>query len=208
MKKTVLLFLVIVISSSFGIIIKGNSSYHSFESLELTEGKLLADYTKDDYSEYYKKVSKRMFAGWRVHKVHEDVKVSYVTETMFSYYNDGYTPIDYTFKMDRKQTTKVSLSSSGSIGLKSQADGKGFKHNLDASLKLTSEYTQTSEEKESYEVSFEVDPGTQVDLFIYGEGKITNGVAARYLFWIRLDRGGFEIFMITTQYQRLEKKRI
>jgi hypothetical protein len=110
--------------------------------------------------------------------------------------------------MDRKQTTKVSLSASGSIGLKSQTSSKGFKNNLDASLKLSSEYTQTTEDKESYEISFEVDPGTQVDLFIYGEGKITNGVAARYLFWIRLDRGGFEIFMITTQYQRLEKKRI
>jgi hypothetical protein len=192
----------------FTLNIQANSSYHSFESLELTEGKLLSDYTKDDYSTYYKKVSKRMFAGWRVHKVNEDIKVSYVTETMFSYYNDGYTPIDYTFKMDRKQTTKVSLSSSGSIGLKSDTSGKGFKHNLDASLKLTSEYTQTTEEKESYEISFEVDPGTQVDLFVYGEGKITNGVAARYLFWIRLDRGGFEIFMITTQYQRLEKKKI
>jgi hypothetical protein len=131
-----------------------------------------------------------------------------VTETIFSYYNDGYTEIDYTFKMDRKQTSKVSLSSSGSIGLKSSTGTKGFKHDLDSSLKLTSEYTETSEEKESYEISFEVDPGTQVDLYIYGEGKITNGVAARYLCWIRLDRGGFEVFMITTQYQRLEKKRI
>jgi len=185
-----------------------NSSYHAYESITMNEGKLLQDFSKEDYQTYYKKVSQRKVFGWSIHKVNSNAKVTYITETLFSYYNDGYTPIEYTFKMDRKQTTKVSLSASGSIGLKNQVDSKGFKNNLDSSLKLTAEYTQTTEEKEFYEIEFKVDPGTQVDLYIYGEGKITNGVAARYLCWIRLDQGGFEIFLVTTQYQRLEKKRI
>ena len=42
------------------------------------------------------------------------------------------------------------------------------------------------------------------NLYVYGEGLISNGVAANYLFWIRTKRGG-EIFYVTTQYYRLEK---
>ena len=37
-----------------------------------------------------------------------------------------------------------------------------------------------------------------------GKEKITNGVAKNYLFWIEIAKGGFEIFVVTTHYQRLE----
>ncbi|MDO9629375.1 MAG: hypothetical protein Q7I99_05680, partial [Acholeplasmataceae bacterium] len=84
----------------------------------------------------------------------------------------------------------------------------GFKNNLDGSLKLTAEYQIQTEDKEVYDISLKVDPGTQVDLYTYGEGKLTNGVAANYYWWIRTQRGGFEVFVVTTEYQRLEKKRI
>ena len=53
-----------------------------------------------------------------------------------------------------------------------------------------------------------VDPGTQANLYTYGEGKISNGVASRYFFWILLDKGGYEVFSVTTQYYRLEKTTI
>jgi hypothetical protein len=208
MKKFFFLLIMLGLSLLMSINLQADTGYHSFESLELTQGELLENYTKEDYTSYYKEVDQRKFSGWRIHTVHKNIKVSYITETLFSYYNDGFTAIDYAFKLDRKVSTKVSLSATGSIGLKVSKDGKAFKNNLDSSLKLSAEYTQTSEDKESFEIKFKVDPGTQVDLYIYGEGKITNGVAARYLFWMRLDRGGFEIFLVTTQYQRLEKKQI
>ena len=54
----------------------------------------------------------------------------------------------------------------------------------------------------------QVDPQTMANLFVMGEGKITNGVASRYLFWLELEKGGFEVFVITTQYYRLEKVKI
>jgi hypothetical protein len=208
MKKFIFICLLSALMMILGTKVSANTAYHSFETLELSEGKLLTDFTKDEYKVYYKNVDKRKFAGWRVFEVYDDIKVSYVTETIFSYYNDGYTSIDYAFKLEMKETTKLSLSASGSIGLKSSTESKGFKNNLESSLKLSAEYTKVTDNKSTYEINFEVDPGTQVDLYVYGEGKISNGVAARYLFWIRLDRGGYEVFIITTQYQRLEKKRI
>ncbi len=184
------------------------TNYTSFESITLTEGKLLENYSKEDYEKYYKLVDQRKFGGWKIHKVSSNVKVSYISETLFSYYNDGLTAIDYHYKLDRKISTKLGLSATGSIGMKSSSDQKGFKNNLEGSLKLSADYQRQTEDKETYDISLKVDPGTQVDLYIYGEGKLTNGVAANYYFFIRTQRGGFEVFVVTTEYQRLEKKRI
>lgn len=187
---------------------EASSNYQSYEYITMTSGKLLEDFSTDDYKSYYKKVDKRIFVGWKVYKVNSNVKMTYITETLFSYYNDGYTAIDYTYKLDRKVSSKLALSASGSIGIKLSQNKQAFKNNLDSSLKLSSDYSISSEDKESYEISLKVDPGTQVDLYVYGEGKITNGVACRYFLWIKADQGGYEIFLVTTQYQRLEKKRI
>jgi len=188
--------------------VHAETAYQTFESIEVPKGKLLQDFTKEDYESYYQEVDKRKFMGWQVHQVHKNIKVTYVSETLFSYYNNGFTAIDYKYKLDRKVNSKLGVSATGSIGIKNATDGKGFKNNLDGSLKLSVDYTLSKEDKESFDISLKVDPGTQVDLYVYGEGKISNGVAARYVFWIRADRGGYEVFLVTTQYQRLEKKRI
>ncbi|MBU1093647.1 MAG: hypothetical protein KKH01_04210 [Firmicutes bacterium] len=208
MKKIVFLVLFVACFLGSELIALGSTNYQSFESITLPSGELLEDFSDDDYKTYYKKVDKRKFMGWNVYKVNSNVKITYVSETLFSYYNDGYTAIDYTYTLDRKVSSKLGLSATGTIGIKTSAEKVAFKNNLDGSLKLSADYTVSTEDKESYEISLKVDPGTQVDLYIYGEGKITNGVASRYFFWIRADRGGYEVFVVTTEYQRLEKKKI
>lgn len=185
-----------------------DADYQAFEELEIESGELLSDFSSSDYRTYYKKVTKRKFFGWRVHKVNKDIGCHYITETLFSYYNNGYTPISYRYKVTEDSTSKLSLSATGSIGIKTTSNSSQFKKNLDSALKLSAEYTTTSKKTETYELEIEVDPGTQVDLYIYGEGKITNGVAAYYAFWFRTSKGGYEAFVVTTQYTRLEKKRI
>ncbi|MBN2300701.1 MAG: hypothetical protein JXC31_05890 [Acholeplasmataceae bacterium] len=208
MKKLSGLILFIIVFSCIRFNSDASSNYQNYESVTMTSGKLLENFSNDDYKSYYKKVDKRKFMGWRVYKVNSNIKMTYISETLFSYYNDGYTAIDYTYKLDRKVSSKLALSASGSIGIKFSKDKQIFKNNLDGSLKLSADYSVSSEDKESYEINLKVDPGTQVDLYVYGEGKITNGVASKYFFWIRGDRGGYEIFLVTTQYQRLEKKKI
>lgn len=185
----------------------GSSAYKSYEEFRLEDGKLLSEFSQADYKKYYDQVSKRKFIGWQIYEVNREVRAYYVSETLFSYLNDGYTAIDYQYKYTRKEYSKLNLSATGSIGIKSTGDVKGFKNNLDGSLKLSSDYTHTKEESETYEIKLKVDPGTKVDLYIYGEGRITNGVAAFYWGFIRTMQGGYEVFLVTTQYQRLEKVR-
>jgi len=200
--------LALILSVICPFLSEASSAYKSYESLTIEDGKLLSDFTDEDYKDYYEHVNKRKFIGWRIHEVNRDTKVYYITETLFSYHNDGYTAIDYTYQYKKKEAKKIALSASGTIGFKTTGDKQGFKNNLDGSLKLSSDYTNTKEESETYEIKLKVDPGTRVDLYIYGEGKITNGVAAFYWGFIRTMRGGYEIFLVTTQYQRLEKVRI
>jgi hypothetical protein len=185
-----------------------DSSYQTYESLEIDSGKLLSDYSSSEYKKYYKKVDKRKFMGWKTYTVYKDISCSYITETLFSYYNDGYSAIEYEYKLNKKTMSKLSLSATGSIGIKNTTSKPSFKNNLEGSLKLSADYQSSEESSESYKVNLDVDPGTQVDLYIYGEGLISNGVAARYVFWFRINRGGYEAFVVTTQYQRLEKTRI
>lgn len=184
------------------------TSYQGYEKISLSSGKFLSDYTDKDYKDYYKKVHKLKFNGWRVHIVNDEVKATFISETLFSYYNDGYTPIEYEYTLERKSSSKLGLSATGSIGLKMGKTAPQFKNNLDSALKLSADYSVSEDEKETYKMKFLVDPGTQVDLYVYGEGKVTNGVAARYSLFIRVEKGGFEVFLVTTEYQRLEKKKI
>lgn len=207
MKKIIILCLAVILMYVLDEKVQG-STYHHFETIEILDGKLLEDFSDKDYKTYYKEVNQRKFMGWRVYKAHTNEKVTFTSETLFSYYNDGYTPIDYSYKLSRTETSKFAVSATGSIGLTSGKDGKGFKHNLTGNLKLSVDYQEVKEDTETIDIKLKVDPGTQVDLYIYGEGKVTNGVAARYVFFIRADRGGFEVFIVTTQFQRLEKRKI
>ncbi|MBM7453247.1 hypothetical protein JN09_000572 [Acholeplasma morum] len=208
MKKYMIVLLVLITVSFRGVTLNADADYESFESIEMPEGIFLKDYTKENYKEYYKKVTKRRFAGWNVFIVTEDAKVIYRTETIFSYHNDGSTAIDYEYKYDGTKSTSRSITASGTIGINASGTVKKFKGGLESSIKKTSNVETSSKENETWKIKMQVDPGTMANLYIHGEGKITNGVAAKYAFWILLEKGGFEVFVVTTQYYRLEKVKI
>ncbi|PKK87687.1 MAG: hypothetical protein CVV63_00195 [Tenericutes bacterium HGW-Tenericutes-8] len=208
MKKWMILLLILVMCSIKKVSIRADTDYQAFESIEIYEGKFLKDYTKAEYKSYYKKVTKRKFTGWRINIVHEDLKVVYKTETIFSYYNDGTTPIKYEYKFEGSNTSSRSITSTGEIGINVSGPIKVFKGGLDAKLKITSSYETTKKETETFKMTMDIDPQTMANLYIHGEGLITNGVACRYWFWIPFDKGGFEVFVITTQYYRMEKVKI
>lgn len=207
MKKVLIIFIMLVFVMFSNKLIKADH-YRNFEELNITNGKLIDQYTSNELSSHYKEVDKRKFMGWKVKTINNRVKVSFISETIFTYYNDGYTPIDYNYKREDTETSKYSFSATGSIGLSQTSSKTGFKNGLDGSLKLSYSTDKTSSSKEVYEVKMKVDPGTQVNLYYYGEGYLTNGVAANYLFFIRNNRGGYEVFEMSSKYYKLEKVRI
>lgn len=184
--------------------VEASENYDTFQEVELSGGKLLEDYTESDYSSYYQSVDQRRFWGWRSNVVNRNIKAKFVSETVFSYYNNGSTPIVYKYQLSQSVVEKFSISATGSIKYTLNGEIKKFKNNLDAETKVNLNYDVTTTTKEEEVLEIKIDPMTVANLKIVGEARVTNGVAAYYIFWIRTQRGGFEYFVVTTQYPRLE----
>ena len=127
------------------------------------------------------------------------MKVTYTSETLFSYYNNGKSPITYNYKAS-KTISSYTLKVSGGVKLQTQKDNKVFGSGLTASLNMDYVYDNKTEDVETFDIKVSIEPTTQMVLYLYGEGKITNGVAKNYLFWIEIAKGGFEIFVIPDYY--------
>lgn len=184
--------------------VEAQESYDTFQEVEIYSGKMLKDYTDKEYKKYYKKVDKRKFWGWRTYVVNKDIKAKFVSETVFSYYNNGITPITYKYQLSESKVNKYSISATGTIGYNVDGNSKKFKHKLDSELKINYQGQVSNTKDEVTKLDIIIDPNTVANLRMVGEGKITNGVGAYYLFWIRTQKGGFEYFVVTTQYPRLE----
>lgn len=208
MKKWFLFLLILVFITIDKSTLKADSDYKAYQEITIFGGKFLSEYTNSEFKSYYKKVNKRKFWGWRVYEVNKDRPVVYKAETMFSYFNDGDSPIEYTYKHVKKDSKTRSLSATGSISVDVSGTVEKFKGGLNTSLKLTDTTKIDTSEQEETSLKTKIDPGTMLNLYIAGEGKISNGVACNYIFWIRREKGGYEVFTLTTQYYRLEKVKI
>lgn len=205
MKKVYIFFFILFLSSFINNQLEAKSYY---EELIDYKGTFLKDFTDDDYDSYYSKISKRKFSGWRIYYVNKEEDITYKKETIFSYYNDGYTAIDYDYKSETKKETKLSYEVSGDIKLKTKNKTTKLEKSLENSISFDFSSESSEEAKETIELSIKIDPQTKVNLYIIGEGTVTNGVAIKYLFFFKNKKGGFEIFEPISEYARLEKIRI
>lgn len=182
------------------------SDYTTFQEINfLEEGKLLVDINTSDY---YHHVEKRKFVGWRVHYINKHVKVNYITDTLLDYYNSGTTAMKYEYKITKKDKANFSISVCDELQINVEGEIKKFDSSLSNTLKIEGEYEKTSETEEEETLQIDIDPKTQLIVYNYGEGYITNGVACDYVFWVRASKGGFEYFEPTTQYTKIIKKGI
>ena len=171
--------------------VDASENYDTFQEIELSSGMLLREYTDEDYSQYYKSIDKRKFWGWNVRTVNGNIKAKFLSETVFSYYNNGNTPITYEYELSKTVVNKFSISSTGTIKYKMDGNVAKFKNNLDSEVKINVSNETVATTKEENTLQIVIDPKTVANLKVVGEGRVTNGVAAYYVFWIRTQRGGF-----------------
>ncbi len=199
-KLSIILFILSLIMLS-----ESTYAYANFEDFEkVGSGKLLSEFTDSDYEDNYKLLPDPTFMGWHTMHVTESLKVKYISETLFSYYNNGKSAIQYNYKASKKTLSSYSLQVTGGLKLETKKDNKVFGDGLKSSINVEYEYEYSQEEVESYDIKVSIEPQTQMVLYLYGEGTITNGVAKNYFFFIETSKGGYEIFVVTTHYQRLE----
>ncbi len=96
----------------------------------------------------------------------------------------------------------------GTLGLDVNASDKGFKLGLEEKLKFSITTTVYKEIEEEFEIKVLVDTMTKLTVEVRGEGKVSNGVAKYYRFFKNVKKGGWEIFVVTTEYYSLTKELI
>lgn len=209
MKKIIIIFILFLGFYTLKETVKAGliDSYQeiTFENPNL---KFLKEYSSDDIKSYYPKVSKRRFAGWQIHTIVRSAKVNFTKTTLTSIRNTGTTPIVLDKTIKTETTQKYAIGASGGVEPSIGGTVKGFKLGLTKKLNIKADATITISQTESMSTKIQVDPMTQLDIFIKGNGRLTNGVASRYVFWFRTHTGGFEYMQINSIFYRMEKKRI
>lgn len=185
-------------------------AYQNYQEIEFTEEdhKLLKDFKNADYTSYYSNFKKSYFMGWRILTVTKNAEVEFLSETKLKIYNNGYSTIKHTINLSTKEETKFQVSATGEIDVKVTGNVKKFKGGLDANIKSTIQYSKSTTESESYEFVIIVDPGTYVSIVTRGTGEVSNGVAKHYVCWIQTKKGGWETFVVTSEYFEIIKDRI
>lgn len=208
-KKIIGLFICLII---FGITKSTNKNvyseskdYNSFAYMNVDSGKLLRDYDERLLDQELNKVRNKKFCGWNIYKFNTNVRATFITDALFSYKNEGTTPITYTLNITKETTSKTSVSATNSIELKVGENGKEFKSGFSDELKISSDYTLTELVKEQQNLQIVVDPNTICIGYIEGQGYYTNGVACYYFWWFENQIGAFEYFTITESYLKIEK---
>ncbi len=209
MKKLLILSLFIFLSSINSHIVSAGE-YISYQEIEFEHKspRFLDDYTKAMYTKYYKKIDKKKFWGWRTHTAYKTEKVTFTKETLYIIYNEGETAITENFSFKSKESTKKQYNVSGTITLSAEGEEFGFKLGLEDELAYSITSTTDSTYEEEFSIKVYVDTNTQLLVQICGEGKISNGVAKYYRFWRSSRKGGWEVFIVTTEYYSLRKELI
>jgi hypothetical protein len=182
--------------------------YLSFEDLFYTDGKMIHDWTEEEYRENLKSVSDSRAFGWKAKVVQTRLRVDYVVSTKMSLYNEGTTPIVQEFTYEDKVTVKHGVSVKGELSYNNTNKGKELTKGLSAAVKTEYNFNFEETEKINFSLKFSVDPGTYATIQLAGVGWITNGVADYRFFWARTDHGAWEIFSSSGESFKFIKKRI
>ena len=200
---SLLLFLI----SSFHTV---SADYHTYQEITVkNQGMIMLEkYSQADYKEYYSRLGKRKFWGWRTFTVFSDEEVYFVKDTLYVIVNEGSSPITEKIHFSRDSIVTKQFGVSGSIGVTGSGSAKKFKLGLESKIEGDYSVSEKTTLEEEYQITIEVDPMTKLEIKILGEGKVTNGVAKYYRFWMEAKKGGFEIFIVTTEYYSLVKEKI
>lgn len=209
MRKLFIGLMFVFISSLFIKESRANE-YLTYQEIKFVHngGRTLAEYSNGDYEKLYDEINKKRFWGWRTYILFDNEEVTFLKDTLFIIVNEGETPITHTFSVKNEEYVKKQYSVSGTLGLNVSASDKGFKLGLEEKLKFSITTTVYSETEEEFEVKVMVDPMTRLTVEVRGEGKISNGVAKYYRFFKNVKKGGWEIFIVTTEYYSLSKELI
>ncbi len=184
--------------------------YVTYQHIRFHRGnrRLLMDFTQTDYDRLYGQLGGRRFWGWRTVENLTDERVYFTRDTLYAIENEGTTPINQNLRFRSTQQSSLQVSASGDISLNVSGDIRRFRSGLDAHVSPEVSVKRERYLEEDVDIRVQVDPQTKLSIEVRGEGRISNGVGRQYRFFKNVRSGGWEVFVLTTEFYSIEKERI
>lgn len=185
-----------------------SNSYQTFNEIMMINGKLLANFTKEEMEEYKKAVEKFTFWGINVEVINKNIEATYISSTLYSVENNGDSDVSYELDVVVETSNKTTWSVSGDISGSAKGTVNSFKTDLAAKAGIDYSNVSTSSRKETQKFKVTVEKGSRAIVYLMGSGRVTNGVCSCYMFFVHMVTCGFEYFTLVNQYPRLEKRKL
>lgn len=183
-------------------------SYETYNEIMMVNGKLLKNFTDEEFKEYFSAVHKRIFWGINVYTVNQNVETTYISSTLYNVENKGDTDVSYELDIVVDVSKKTTWSVSGSLSGTAKGSIKSFKSDLAAKAGVDYSSTSAESRKETQKLKVTVEKGSRAIVYLMGSARVTNGVCATYLCFINVASCGFEYFTLVNQYPRMEKRKL
>ena len=209
-KCIILLFCVLLYFSISSISIDASTDdYMTFVEIIMSDGKLLANYTEQEYQDYYSRIPDRKMVGYVIYTENQNVESTYISNTLYSIENDSNASITYQIDVVVETNNKTSFKATGQLnGRVSGKKGNDIKAEVGAEVGVEYSATTTESRKETQKLDVIVEANSRCVIYLTGNLLITNGVLKHYVMWLETYRGGFEIVTLQNQYTRIEKVKI
>lgn len=204
MKKIFCVILFITLVSSFQLNAYTDTGHDDFMEVypNNEEVKLLYQLSNTEKSQSSENVKKSKFWGWRINYITLDEPVTYIGKILFTRSNASSN--DIVFKYTLKDTTTVATSFNFSDSLTIKGSGKGkIDLSLANELEVEYSYDETKSIVETLSYDIVVPSHKKVTMYTTGEGKVSNGCSAKYLFFIRIKYGFWEYIDVKTIHYKI-----
>jgi hypothetical protein len=201
------IFLIIIGFLLFSLTPVEAKDYLHYQSIVFEEmhHKFLHEFSAFDMIKHLDKLEGNRFWGWQLHPVTKREKVLFTKETVLFIHNEGPTPITQSYLLKTSEQSKIQFDTRGTITTKNKGSYKGFDLNLDAQLDIRMVSDVNTTLQEETKINIEIDSMTSLKVAIYGEGYISNGVGRYFRFFRPVREGGYEVFVLATEYYGIEK---
>lgn len=210
-KKSIILLFILFIyfTLSFYEVDASTEDYQSFSEIIMNEGKLLCNFTEEEYEKYYENIDKPKMFGYKVYIENNNVDASYISNTLQSIENDSDSNVTYQIDVIVETSNKTSFSASGDLNAKvSGKKGENIKADIGGECGIKYSKATSTSRTETQKLDVIVEAHSRCVIYLTGNLTVTNGVVKYYYFWLEVYSGGFEIVTLQNQYTRIEKVRI
>lgn len=211
MKKLLILFFIInfIILPLFMIRAYAvDIGYLSYIEIIMSTGKLVRDYTTEEYAELRKKSEKVIGLGISIAQDCKAVPATYISSILVSYENAGTSDIEFSKTIQVETNNKISFSSSASGSKTISGEYKKIKGQIASKIDLDYKQSYEKSVKEKKEMKIKVEANSKMILYLTGDLLVYNGVFSEYVCFVKTLSAPYEFIILTSQYERLEKATI